>query len=86
MPYISMLAEHNVRKGFFELDRYFFSREETRMHVHVHHANGEAKFWLDPLRLEHAGGCGAREVARIEPLIRDHRDELLRAWHEFFSD
>ena len=27
---------------------YFFSREEPRMHVHVYHANGEAKFWLEP--------------------------------------
>ena len=27
---------------------YFFSREETRAHVHVQHAQGEAKFWLEP--------------------------------------
>ncbi|MCU7244914.1 MULTISPECIES: DUF4160 domain-containing protein [unclassified Microcystis] len=27
---------------------FFFSREETRMHVHVHCAEGEAKFWLEP--------------------------------------
>lgn len=27
---------------------YFFSREETRMHIHVHHEEGEAKFWLEP--------------------------------------
>ena len=27
---------------------YFFSREEPRMHVHVHCADGEAKFWLEP--------------------------------------
>ena len=27
---------------------YFFSREETRMHVHVQHPTGEAKFWLEP--------------------------------------
>jgi hypothetical protein len=27
---------------------YFFSREETRPHVHVHHAEGESKFWLEP--------------------------------------
>ena len=26
----------------------FFSREERRIHVHVHSANGEAKFWLEP--------------------------------------
>lgn len=27
---------------------YFFSREEERPHVHVQHAEGEAKFWIEP--------------------------------------
>ncbi len=27
---------------------FFFSREESRMHVHVSHSDGEAKFWLEP--------------------------------------
>ena len=27
---------------------FFFSREETRMHVHVHCAEGEARYWLEP--------------------------------------
>ncbi|WP_211307542.1 DUF4160 domain-containing protein [Polynucleobacter rarus] len=27
---------------------FFFSREESRIHVHVSHADGEAKFWLTP--------------------------------------
>jgi hypothetical protein len=26
---------------------YFFSREERRAHVHVQHAEGEAKFWIE---------------------------------------
>ncbi|MGH9338284.1 MAG: DUF4160 domain-containing protein [Acidobacteriota bacterium] len=34
------------RKGGFRF--YFFSREESRLHVHVHGAKGEAKFWLEP--------------------------------------
>jgi len=34
-----------VWKGF---RFYFFSREERRQHVHVQHADGEAKFWTDP--------------------------------------
>jgi hypothetical protein len=32
------------RQGNFR----FFSREETKMHVHVDVADGEAKFWLEP--------------------------------------
>lgn len=27
---------------------FFFSREESRMHVHVNCADGEAKYWLEP--------------------------------------
>ncbi|WP_218961229.1 DUF4160 domain-containing protein [Desulfobotulus mexicanus] len=27
---------------------FFFSREETRMHVHIFSASGEAKFWIFP--------------------------------------
>jgi hypothetical protein len=27
---------------------FFFSREELRMHVHVHCDSGEAKFWMEP--------------------------------------
>jgi hypothetical protein len=27
---------------------YFFSREESRMHVHVKGSDGEAKFWMEP--------------------------------------
>jgi hypothetical protein len=33
----------------FEGYRFFLnSREETRRHVHIQTANGEAKFWLEP--------------------------------------
>ncbi len=32
---------------YFKHDRFFFfSREETRRHVHIRSPEGEAKFWL----------------------------------------
>ncbi|MDP1870247.1 MAG: DUF4160 domain-containing protein [Gallionella sp.] len=34
------------REGAFRF--FFFSREEMRVHVHVAHTDGEAKFWLEP--------------------------------------
>ena len=40
------MAPTVVRDGKFRL--FFFSREETRVHVHVAHPDGEAKFWLTP--------------------------------------
>ncbi len=35
-----------LREGLFRL--FFVSREEPRVHVHVSHPDGEAKFWLRP--------------------------------------
>jgi len=40
------MAPTIVRDGPFRL--FFFSREEPRMHIHVAHPHGEAKFWLQP--------------------------------------
>jgi hypothetical protein len=27
---------------------FFFSREESRKHIHITNNNGEAKFWIEP--------------------------------------
>lgn len=40
------MAPTVFREGQFRF--FFFSREEPRMHVHVAHPEGEAKFWLAP--------------------------------------
>ena len=65
---------------------YFFSREEPRMHVHVHCSDGEAKFWIEP-RIEAAQNTGMSErrlrVARH--LVETHVDEIRQAWREHFG-
>jgi len=65
---------------------YFFSREEPRLHIHVQHANGEAKFWLEPA-IELARNYGLREdeVATAEHLIREHEDDIRAAWQKHFG-
>lgn len=64
---------------------YFFSREERRMHVHVAHANGEAKFWLEPnIELAKNTRSSAAQLKQIENSIRRHQDELVSAWQHYF--
>jgi hypothetical protein len=66
---------------------FFFSSDKHEPpHVHVERESKRAKFWLEPVELESNNGYGARELARIEAIVKAHREELLRAWHEFFSD
>lgn len=40
------MAPTVVKEGAFRL--FFFSCEESRLHVHVNHSDGEAKFCLEP--------------------------------------
>ena len=64
---------------------YFFSREETRAHVHVQHADGEAKFWIDPaVELAANFSLKPKQVAEAQILIEEHLDEIRNAWAKHF--
>jgi hypothetical protein len=65
---------------------YFFSREEPRAHVHVHHGDGEAKFWLAPtIELAANYGLDAAHLAEARGLIEEHVHEIRRAWVTHFA-
>ena len=65
---------------------FFFSREELRMHVHVHCGDGEAKFWLEPqIELAKNFRLSRAQIREIEEIIEGHFDELKRAWKEHFT-
>jgi hypothetical protein len=54
-------------------------------HVHVERDASEAKFWLDPVRLERSRGFRAKEINQIRELIEAHHELLLEGWNEFFG-
>jgi len=65
---------------------YFFSREETRPHVHVQSSEGEVKFWLDPeIELAKNYRLKERDLQRIRELILEHEDEIRHAWNRHFG-
>ena len=82
LPYPGEPNHHFGKVG----DRfYFFSREESRMHVHVHHAEGEAKFWLEPeVELAQNYGLSQRRITAVVGLIRRHQDAIRAAWDAHF--
>ncbi|RLA43266.1 MAG: DUF4160 domain-containing protein [Gammaproteobacteria bacterium] len=64
---------------------FFFSREETRMHVHVYSGDGEVKYWLEPeIELARNHRLSRVQLRQIEQLIEEHYDELTNAWREHF--
>ena len=66
---------------------FFFSREEERRHVHVYSPDGEAKFWLEPdISLAKNHGLSDRQLAKIEKIVEEHRNELISAWDSYFGN
>ncbi len=64
---------------------FFFSREESRMHVHVYCGDGETKYWLDPeIELARNYNLSRLQLKQIEQLIEEHYDELTSAWKKYF--
>ena len=73
-----------LRDGPFRL--FFFSREESRMHVHVAHPDGEAKFWLDPtIAVAAVVGLSPKLVGDAETVVRRHEQEVRDAWKRHFG-
>jgi hypothetical protein len=44
-----------------------------------------AKFWLEPVALERAGGFTRVELHEIMKLVQVHREMLIEGWYEFFG-
>ena len=76
----TVLIEGPYRFFFYSGDRH------EPPHIHVERENMKAKFWLHPVRLQSSGGFNRNEINRIQRLVEEHREYLLRRWNEFFSD
>lgn len=65
---------------------FFFSREESRVHVHVASAGGEAKIWLDPeVAVAENHGLGPVRLAKAIELTRKHEAKIRKAWASHFG-
>jgi Domain of unknown function (DUF4160) len=64
----------------------FYSLDEGEPpHIHVRRGRCQAKFWLSDCQLAKAKGFAEHELRQIRKKVEEHREELLRAWHEHFG-
>ncbi|MBN1610222.1 MAG: DUF4160 domain-containing protein [Polyangiaceae bacterium] len=65
---------------------FFYSADAAEPpHVHVERDERIAKFWLSPVRLQDSGGFSRTELVRLEGIVNENVEVLLRSWNEFFS-
>lgn len=65
---------------------FFFSREETRIHIHVSAPEGEAKFWIEPI-VSLADNCGfsIKSLNKLQKIVEEHKNEIKRSWKKHFK-
>jgi hypothetical protein len=68
--------------------RFFFYSNEMGEppHIHIQSERKLAKFWLEPVALASSTRFAAHELRKLNRLVEEHRDQLLGAWNEYFSD
>ncbi|MGA2738908.1 MAG: DUF4160 domain-containing protein [Bryobacteraceae bacterium] len=44
-----------------------------------------AKFWLEPVALQRAGGFGRHELNVLAKLVNEHRKRFPESWNDFFG-
>lgn len=64
---------------------FFYSREESRMHVHVEHQGKEAKIWLDTFEVAENRGLREYQLRRIIILVRFYEKEIKEKWNSHFG-
>ncbi|MDR3553711.1 MAG: DUF4160 domain-containing protein [Syntrophobacteraceae bacterium] len=74
-----------LRVGPYRFFFYAGDRDEPP-HVHIERDEKVAKFWLDPIWLQKSGGFSRSEIGELYRLVVKNREELQRAWDEYFSD
>jgi len=71
------------REGPFRY--YFFSREESRRHVHIMSADGEAKVWLEPrIEVAHQVGLSSQQIHRILETVSKNQEVIREEWNRHF--
>ena len=65
---------------------FFFSREETRKHIHVYCPQGEAKIWLEPeIKIARNYRLREKELNEILKIVKDNEDEFIKSWKKHFE-
>ena len=71
-----------LRVGRFRFHFYSDERNEPA-HIHVRAAEGECKFWLDPIRLAKNRGLAPHVLRQIERLVYEHQTFLKEQYDEY---
>lgn len=66
---------------------YFYSHEPNEpSHIHIDKDNLSAKFWLEPVALAKNIGFRAKELRKLESLVKENQTILVESWYGYFGN
>lgn len=70
--------------------RFFFYSNEgdplEPVHIHIYKDGADAKFWVQPeVNLAYNAGFNARTLAMLSGIVEERRQEIEKAWHDYFA-
>lgn len=66
---------------------YFYSHEPNEpSHIHIDRDSLSAKFWLEPVELASNIGFSAKELRKVQNIVKENQPELKEAWDGYFGD
>ena len=66
--------------------RFFFSREETRPHVHITCPDGEVKFWIEPtVEIARNHGLSPAQTTELQKMVEERKHDIFDAWRRHFG-
>ena len=74
-----------LRIGSFRFHFYSDERNEP-VHIHVATPDGEAKFWLQPIRLAANRSLKRTTIRKIKTLLFQHQPMLVEKYHAFHAE
>jgi len=74
-----------IRIGSYRFFFYASDRGEP-IHIHVERDAALAKYWLEPVRLQHSVGFGRAELIKIASLVSENLGVIVEAWNDYFAE
>jgi hypothetical protein len=70
----------------FGLRFYFYSEEHLPIHIHVSNGTGKAKILVEPVQVIENKGLKPQELRKACDAVLQYRDEIIKAWREYFDE
>ena len=65
---------------------YFLSNEEDRIHIHIECAEGEAKFWIEPIvSLATFYKLKPKKLNKLQEIVEKRKNEIIKEWQKYFG-